>query len=134
MLNFSNKSLELFSLDTKEVSHVELLLRPSETVLLNKLGSWRFQMNNYGEYDPDVILKIDFEEIGEEAYEWIIEQVKEPICELWNKYANSDIFDDSQDVFFFIIAIILGANIPYYAATFFCALLIKRGLNKICKP
>lgn len=101
-----------------DISEAEFLLGIDEIALFNKLGKWKFQMDNYGYYNPDLILKMDFEEMGRSSYETYLKQVKEKICNFWMNYKDSELFEDSKDIYYFIIGLLFASNVPYYAATF----------------
>ena len=105
-----------------EITEAEFLLGIDETALYNKLGTWRFQIDTYGQYNPNLMLKMDFEERGKETYELYLIQAKEKICEFWRNFKDSELFEDSKDLYFFIIGLLFDANVPYYASTFIGAL------------
>jgi hypothetical protein len=75
---------------------------------------------------------MDLEQLGRDTYDLYFLQFKEKVCEFWINFKNSELFDDSKDVYFFIIGILFASNVPYYAATFIAAILIKRSLNALC--
>lgn len=115
-----------------EISKVEFLLRVEESVLLNNLGVWKFQMDTYGSFDPDKLLKDDYEEKGIETFNSYLEQVKDNVCEYWNDIKDNGLVEDTKDIYFLIIGILFASNVPYFAALYIGAILLKRGLNKIC--
>lgn len=98
-----------------------------------RLGLASFQIENYGHYDPNLILEIYWGDRGRKLFEKYKSLVKSKICKLYNSMKESGLLEDFKDVYLFIMGYLIANDVPRAIAAGVAALVAKQGLHSICK-
>jgi hypothetical protein len=111
----------------------EFMLNLSDEGLFMRLGLVSFQIEEYGFYDPNVILKMDWSDKGREVYKKYASIVKSRICKFYNSMKESGVLDTTEKVYFFILGFLMGVDVQRAIAGCVAALIAKQGLDTLCK-
>ena len=89
--------------DQKETP--EFILGLSEEGLFMRLGLVIFEIEQYGFYDPNKILKADWSDKGREAFRKYASIVKSKICKYYNGMKESGVLDTTEKVYLFLLGL-----------------------------
>jgi len=111
----------------------EFILKLGEEGLFMRLGLVDFQIEQYGSYDPNLILKADFGERGRIVYQKYARIVKSKICGLYENMKTSGVLDTTEKVYFFILGFLMANDLYRASAVCVAAIIAKQGLYSLCK-
>jgi len=111
----------------------DFMLKMEEDVLYRQLGLRAFLIERDGYYNPNILLKMDFFSIGKKNFQKYIKLVKSKICPHWKHMQESGLFGDMKDIYYAVIGILIGLDVPRALAVVIAAIVARRGLDKICE-
>ena len=117
-----------------ERENPNFLLNLSEEGLLMRLGLVDFQIEQYGSYDPNTILKADFSERGIKLFQKYASMIRSKMCAYYDSMKKSGVLDTTESVYFFLIGYLMATNeTPRAIAVCVAAIMAKQGLYSLCK-
>lgn len=111
----------------------DFILNLEEDVLYRRLGLRAFLIERDGYYDPRILLKEDFFDIGKERFHKYIKLVKSKICPHWKHMRKSELFDDAEAVYYAVLGALIGQDVPRALGVVIAAIVARRGLDKVCE-
>lgn len=111
----------------------EFMLGISEEGLFIRLGLADFQIEQYGSYDPNLILKTDFGERGKIVFQKYANIVKSEICGFYENMKKSGVLDTTEKVYFFILGFLMANDVHRAIAVGVAAIIAKQGMFSLCK-
>ena len=111
----------------------KFLLTLTDEGLLMRLGVVVFQIEQYGYYNPDIILKADFTEKGKEAFRKYAGIIKQKLCRYYKSMRESGVLDTAEKTYFFVIGYLMAIDVQRAIAVGVAAIIAKQGLHSICK-
>jgi hypothetical protein len=111
----------------------EFILKLGEEGLFMWLGLVDFQIEEYGSYDPNLILRADFGERGKIVFQKYASVVKSKICEFYENMKKSGVLDTTEKVYFFILGFLMANDVHRAIAVGVAAIIAKQGLYSLCK-
>jgi len=111
----------------------DYILKVDEDVMFRWLGLRAFQIEQYGYYDPNVLLKRDWYSLGKEVFQRYIGLVKSTICPELKGMKKSELLKDAIEIFAIVIGILLAKDVPRALAIPIAAIIVRRGLDWLCR-
>jgi hypothetical protein len=111
----------------------EFILKLGEEGLFMWLGLVDFQIEEYGSYDPNLILRADFGERGKIVFQKYANVVKSKICGFYEDMKKSGVLDTTEKVYFFILGFLMANDVHRAIAVGVAAIIAKQGLYSLCK-
>jgi hypothetical protein len=115
----------------KDPDGIELLQIP-EDVLLQKLGLAEFQLQQYGTYNPKMVIKTDFGELGRGKFNEILQWVRNQLCPVYEMLKANGVVTDAQTIFLFVIPALINNEVHPRLAWVSAAIIARRGLEYFC--
>ena len=109
------------------------ILKTDEDVIYRWLGLRAFQIEQYGYYDPNVLLKRDWHSLGKECFKKYVNVIKSTICPELRGMKKSELLKDAIEIFALTIGILLAKDVPRALAIPIAAIVAKRGLDWLCR-
>lgn len=111
----------------------EFILKLSDEGLFLWLGLVDFQIERYGSYDPNLVLKADFGERGKAVFQKYANSLKLKICKFYKDMKESGVLDTTEKTYFFILGFLMANDVYRAIAVGVAALVAKQGLYSFCK-
>lgn len=111
----------------------EFILNLSNEGLFMWLGLVDFQIEKYGSYDPNLILKADFGERGKIVFQKYASLVKSKICTFYKGMKESGVLDTTEKTYFFILGLLMANDVYRAIAVGVAAIIAKQGLHSLCE-
>lgn len=111
----------------------EFILNLSNEGLFMWLGLVDFQIEKYGSYDPNLILKADFGERGKIVFQKYASLVKSKICTFYKDMKESGVLNTTEKTYFFILGFLMANDVYRAIAVGVAAIIAKQGLYSLCE-
>lgn len=116
-----------------ETEKPEIISEIDDEAIFIRLGLANFLIETRGYYNPNLILETYWGDKGRDVFNKYKSLVKSKICKHYKSMKESGVLDTFDEVYFFILGLLMGNDIPRAISACIAALVAKQGLYSFCK-
>ncbi|MBY8987765.1 MAG: hypothetical protein KGD61_04875, partial [Candidatus Lokiarchaeota archaeon] len=116
-----------------ETENPEIMLKKENEALFIRLGLANFLIENRGYYDSTVIMETYWGDKGRKVFEKYTSLVKSKICKFYTHLNESGVLDTLDEVYFFVLGLLMGNDVPRAIAACVAAIIAKQGVYSLCR-